>query len=149
MYECSSPGLLGLLLSGRSQHSAPAAPRSPSGSSKKLGDCTSMPYISNSAESPQFILAQQYPETQPFLRLQNRPSQINKELVIPSTSLSSWLLCVLCIQVHKHWHKHAGPCRNLTEWLKGSVPLQTHRGSLVESPRLNGCSGSHQKPLSL
>jgi hypothetical protein len=52
MYECSSPGLPGLLLSGRFERSAPAAPRGPSGSSEKLGDCTSMPYIGNSAESP-------------------------------------------------------------------------------------------------
>ena len=55
MYECSSSGLLGLLLSGRSEHSAPAAPRGPSGASAKLGDCTSIPYIGNSAKSPQFI----------------------------------------------------------------------------------------------
>jgi len=52
MYECSSSGLLGLLLSGRSEHSAPAAPRGPSGASAKLGDCTSIPYIGNSAKSP-------------------------------------------------------------------------------------------------
>ena len=51
-YECSSSGLLGLLLSGRSEHSAPAAPRGPSGASAKLGDCTSIPYIGNSAKSP-------------------------------------------------------------------------------------------------
>jgi hypothetical protein len=52
MYECSSSGLLGLLLFGRSKHSAPAAPRGPSGASAKLGDCTSIPYIGNSAKSP-------------------------------------------------------------------------------------------------
>ena len=52
MYECSSSGLLGLLLSGRSEHLAPAAPRGPSGASAKLGDCTSIPYIGNSAKSP-------------------------------------------------------------------------------------------------
>ena len=55
-YECSSSGLLGLLLSERSEHSAPAAPRGPSGASAKLGDCTSILYIGNSAKSPHYFL---------------------------------------------------------------------------------------------